>query len=621
MSSNQQLGTIKLDPPGPVVAGRRGTWRLIYTVGSRGISVGGGVRIAPPHQPYNSWEVGKVIATCSRPGANCEVKLDNVCPATYHWRQVAIIQVTVWGASLQEGDEIIVTIGERGGYVSGYFLRARAQKIAIPHTQFDVWVDVDGNGSYLLGSQDSEGFVRLEQVPRFDVIGGPADYFSAVVRQPAHPDGPSRIVICARDEYDNRSRSYRGTPTITPKDAAGTALFDDSAEGSVQVRVNDQIAPGQRITVYDAEQELIGTSNPVCPDLAAPYHIYFGDLHVMTGRGQPYESCGSDHPTSYRYARDVAGLDFAVVTMQPGSEEVWQQDLAVDAEFNQPQRFVTFPAVEFYFTTGHKNVYFSAPNPPLLRAQTPEELWQAIGDTECMVIPHHPNCHSESRPRTGWGPYDFTTINPRYERLIEVCQNRGSFEVDDVGGNVYLGGYGSSIQDALAQGYRLGFVGGSDSHVGLAGESRSALAGLDPEEIVIGGFTAVLAPELTREAIWEALQARRCYATMAAHILLSVKLDDHLMGSQLTTDQIGPQRALQIKVASHRQIEQVEIVRNNQVVACFAGEGLNFEEEWIDDKPLDQVERLGDPGTVFYYVRVTQRDRRMAWSSPIWIER
>ena len=273
-----------------------------------------------------------------------------------------------------------------------------------------------------------------------------------------------------------------------------------------------------------------------------------------------------------------------------------------------------------YFKTGHKNVYFPVPDPPLLKAGSAEELWEVIGDRECMVISHHPNCHSESVPRTGWGTYDFDSINPRYERLIEICQNRGSFEVDEIGGAVYLGGHGSSVQDALARGLRLGFVGGTDTHVGLAGEHRSALGGLDPEEVVMGGFTAILAEELTRESLWEALQARRCYATLASHILLSVKLNGHWMGAELTEAQVGPERTLDIKVAGARELTAVEIVRNNETVERFDCDGVLFEETWTDAEPLAQIPRLGDPKTVFYYVRVTQCDRRLAWSSPIWVE-
>jgi len=619
VSVPNDIGQLRIEPSDPVAAGSRGTWRLIYTVGAQSIAPGGGVKILPPHQGKTIWEVGKVTALASRPGVSCEVQTKNVYPQTFHWVRPLEVIVKVYGTRLERGDEIVVTIGEPGAYVSGFFRRSRVPEIAVPHAWFEVYVDIEGNGDYVVPPQGADGYQRMDKVPSVDIIGAEPDHFTAVVRQPARSGAASRMVICARDKYDNRAQDYRGQPRYDPVEAANPPDFSATAEGSVEVEVNGDTPSAQRITVYDPDEELIGTSNPVCPDFAQPYNIYFGDLHVMAGRGAPYGSLASDHPNSYRYARDVEGLDFAVATIGVSSQEMWEQDLAVDAQFNEPHRFVTFPAMEFYFATGHKNVYFPVADPPLLKAKTAAELFEAIGDTECMVIPHHPNCHSESRPDSGWGAYDFDSINPRYERLIEVCQNRGSFEVDRIGGVVYLGGHGSSVQDALARGLRLGFVGGTDTHVGLAGEHRSALGGLDPEEIVVGGFTAVLAEELTRESIYEALDARRCYATLASHILLSVKLNGHWMGSELTESEVGSQRSLEIKVAGARELESVEIVRNNQTVAQFDCAGVLFEESWTDSEPLADIPKLDDPSTVFYYVRVTQRDQRMAWSSPIWL--
>ncbi len=619
MSASSDLGNLRLEPSAPVVAGSRGTWRLIYTVGAGGIAPGGGVKILPPHQGKTIWEVGKVTAVASRPDVSCEVQTKNVYPQTFHWIQPPEIIVKAYGARLEAGDEIVVTMGEPGGYVSGFFRRSKVPEIAVPHVWFELYVDTEGNGDYVVPPQGADGYQRMDEVPSVDIIGAEPVHFTIVARQPARPDAPSCLVICARDEYDNRAQDYRGQPKYDPAGVATPPDFSAPAEGSVEVEVNGDMPSGQRITVYDPQQELIGTSNPVCPEFAEPYHIYFGDLHVVPGRGAPYSSSPSDYPTSYRYARDVEGLDFAVTTVGAPNQQVWEQDLAVDAQFNEPHRFVTFPATEFQLATGHKNVYFPVADPPLLKADTARQLFEAIGDTQCMVIAHNPNCYSESRPNSGWGACDFDTINPRYERLIEICQNRGSFEVDEGGGVVYLGGQGCSVQDALARGLRLGFVGGTGTHVGLAGEHRSALSGLDPEEIVVGGFTGVLAEELTRQSLWEALGARRCYATLASHILLSVKLNGHWMGSELTEAQVASKRKLDIKVAGARELESVEIVRNNQTVAQFDCDAVLFEQSWTDSEPLASVPKLGDPATVFYYVRVTQRDRRMAWSSPFWV--
>ncbi|MFO7947196.1 MAG: hypothetical protein R6V19_10295 [Armatimonadota bacterium] len=627
--ASEEMGSVRLEPSEPVVAGSRGTWRIIYTVGSRGIAPGGGVKVTPPNQGKTIWDVGHVYAYTTREGVACEVELEDCYPQTFHWRRVPTIYASTIGGALEEGEEIVVVIGERGGYVSGYERRAKAQTIAIPHTWWGVWVDTEGNGAYITGQgvgcgevKPGDGYQALQEVPQIDVIGGEADCFSSVVKQPVKDGAPCRITVCARDSYGNRSQDYTGTAETFPDINMDDPAFDEADDGSVELAVPEGLPEGQQITVVDRGRELVGTSNPVCPGFTEDYNIYFGDLHVMCGWDVPWQHMGSDPAHSYEYAREVEGLDFACVTMQPidGSEDAWREDLAIDEQYNRPHEFVTFPAIEFYFLTGHKNVYFPDPDPPLLHGDTPEELYESIGDTECLVNPHHPNCHSESVPVGGWSAYDIDSINPQYERLVEVCQNRGSFEVDETGGQVYLGENGSSVQDILASGLRMGFVGGTDTHMGLAGEHRSALGGLDPEEVVMGGFTAILAPELTREALYEALKQRRCYATLASHILLDVRLNGHLMGSELTEAEVPDDRELSINVAGMRELEFVEIVRNNETVAHFDCNGLMFEATWNDDQPLQEVPKLKDPDTVFYYVRVQQSDRRMAWSSPIWVE-
>ena len=54
--------------------------------------------------------------------------------------------------------------------------------------------------------------------------------------------------------------------------------------------------------------------------------------------------------------------------------------------------------------------------------------------------------------------------------LVEITNLYKNYET---GGEVTLGGYGSSIRDILALGHRLGFVGGTDSHRGRPGSRLS----------------------------------------------------------------------------------------------------------------------------------------------------
>jgi hypothetical protein len=83
-------------------------------------------------------------------------------------------------------------------------------------------------------------------------------------------------------------------------------------------------------------------------------------------------------------------------------------------------------------------------------------------------------------------------------------------------------------EDALRRGAVFGFSAGSDDHTarpGMSFASRGHFA-------TGGGLTAVLALERTREAIWDAIRARRTYATTGARLLLDVVANGrHPMGA------------------------------------------------------------------------------------------
>jgi hypothetical protein len=121
---------------------------------------------------------------------------------------------------------------------------------------------------------------------------------------------------------------------------------------------------------------------------------------------------------------------------------------------------------------------------------------------------------------------------------------------------------------------------------------------------------AVLAPALTREDIFDALWARRCYATTGEQILLDFTADDHVMGQEF---QVSAPIRVQARVTGTDRITLLEIIKSSRVLCAHRGAN--------DTETLDCVDaELPAPGEwSFYYVRVTQADGNMAWSSPIWI--
>ena len=83
-----------------------------------------------------------------------------------------------------------------------------------------------------------------------------------------------------------------------------------------------------------------------------------------------------------------------------------------------------------------------------------------------------------------------------------------------------------------------------------------------------------------------------------------------LMGSELPAGNVP-----QVKVAckGSNGIDHVRIVRNGRVVHTQPCHGeWEYEMEWED--------REYDPSLPSsYYVRVVQKDRESAWSSPVWV--
>ena len=199
---------------------------------------------------------------------------------------------------------------------------------------------------------------------------------------------------------------------------------------------------------------------------------------------------------------------------------------------------------------------------------------------------------------------DWTEFHGRFQRLAEVCSIWGNSEKDSA----------HSLQAGLAMGHRLGVVGGTDTHFSQPG--RPVDGPFD-----LGGITAILADRLERSALWDALYARHCYATTGERILLDFRVNGHLMGSEV---RLSGTRDVTGRVLGTTKLERVEVIRNNEVwqsIPVSDDERVTFEFE--DTERLEEIAlepQVPEHGRfVFYYLRVIQRDRHWAMSSPIWL--
>ncbi len=346
--------------------------------------------------------------------------------------------------------------------------------------------------------------------------------------------------------------------------------------------------------------------------------IYWGDIHRQTAW-----TCGEgtvdDH---FAVAKAYFGLDFAAVTdnarledprerLFPGerlrdhrhflggltahsiSQSQWLEVQAAVQRHTDPGRFVAFLGYEWCSARyGDHNVYYAADQGPLLLPDRLEELYAEYGHRQRLIVPHHPG-YARGRRGVNWNVHA-----PAHERLVEIhsTQHGSSEGLEPFTPRLYsrsMGGLepGSSVQDALQRGYKLGFTGGSDSH---ALKQKSGLVG-------------VYADELTRAALFNGMRQRCTIATTGPKFAGSFHLEGHGPGSLLALDYLP---AFTVEVPETGW-EEVQLIRNGQMAARWklgAPEPLVYQETASGLRPDN-----------YYYVRVLLADGEQAWISPIWV--
>lgn len=352
----------------------------------------------------------------------------------------------------------------------------------------------------------------------------------------------------------------------------------------------------------------------------AEYRVYWGDVHGHTklsdGQGSPEEY--------FRYARDVARLDFVIVTDHDFghgppwrlSQDDWLGVQSAAERFTVNGRFIAVAGYEWtsqpkywkqyvgaeaseglfdgpprYYN--HKNVYFPAPVNDIFRAKdadfcTPDQLAAAVRAAGGLIH----NCH----PTAGPDGCDQWAYAASYSRVIANTEMAG--DAGDYEGRRYETWTEQTVREYLNAGGRTGFVGGSDTHVGHPAPR-----------------TAVLARGLSRSAVFEALRSRRTYAVSHARVLLDFRIDGHYMGEEI---EVAGAPRLSIRVDGTDRVTEVALIRDGVVLRAFQPDRRRVRLEYVDHA-------FASAG--YYYVRVTQADMdrdgnpSRAWSSPIWVQK
>ena len=496
-----RMGRAEISPRGSFEAGSFQSLTLTYTAGFFGIDDTGSIKIvhrfaSDMGRPQFTDPAGPNYTTVEASnGALLDVQYDgkrNIRP----WDKTLFIRVV--RGFLREGDRIVVRFGDRRGGSPGI----RMQTFHEPTFEFRVLVDAWATYEY----------VELPEQPFVSIEAGPPVLYKAVLPTLRRRGEPFKLGFKGEDRWGNPSHkvgaTFRLEPSLPVAGLPATITMRPGEYAKVVDGLRCDDSGDLVIRVLDARGAVASTSNPLRIAAEAPLLPYWCDLH-----GQSEETIGTNSAAELiEFARDRAFLD--AMSHQGNDFQIttpfWEELNRLSALHDRDGEFVIFPGYEWSGNTGlggDRNVLFRHEGRQIHRshhalvedrgdvltdANTASDLFRALEGEDCVVFAHIGGRYADIE----------ISHDARLERSVEVHSDWGTFE--------WL------LEDAFRQGYRVGILANSDGHKGRHGASHpgASLFG------AYGGLSCLLARELTRDALLQALRARHHYATTGARLLL-----------------------------------------------------------------------------------------------------
>lgn len=566
-----RAGHATVSPSGSFEAGSFQEFILTYTAGYFGIDDTGCLKIV--HRFAS--DMGKpqftdpkapnyVTATASN-GAVLTLEYDgkrNVRP----WDKT--LSVRVVRGFLREGDQVTVRFGDRRGGSPGLRIQTFCE------STFEFKVLVDPWATYT--------FIELPRQPEIAIVAGPAVNYKLVAPTLCRTGEAFRLGFRGEDKWGNPSDQVEGSLVLTAtRSVSGMPGSIEAARGHVATRIEGLTCRDPGLLSFELKRQdgtLLCRSNLVKVVSSSEWLPFWADLH-----GQSEETIGTNSARDLmEFARDVAFLD--VMSHQGNDFQItpafWSELNRLTKEFNEDGKFIVFPGYEWSGNTGlggDRNVLFAQENRDIHRshhalvedlsdvatdALSATDLFEKLKDEDCVVFAHI------------GGRYADIAIahDVRIERSIEIHSDWGTFE--------WL------LDDALSQGFRVGILANSDGHKGRHGASHpgASLFG------AYGGLSCLLAGDLSRASILDALRNRRHYATTGSRLFMDVSVvvpegaqrfsDDPAMGGAVleTTDRLSMgniartssrEASVLVEVHSESPIDRLEIRNGTRTVRTF----------------------------------------------------
>lgn len=443
-----------------------------------------------------------------------------------------------------------------------------------------------------------------------------------------HPERPVAVKLAVLDDRGLPVASGTASVTVFLPDGNGgptSQSVEFFADQPAVCRIEGVCFPKPGFVRLEAEFEgRTVVSNPALVTTEDRPQILWGDPHIHTVLSDCHPERCRSRVLAYSAARYAYGFDFVAIADhvsggKRGTTGKWLDNLAMADLFNDPPNFSALLAYEASMPGGQggdNNVYLAEPRmkylEPGAEKWTVRELAEEL-DAGDFLVPHHTsraNKHGEIPPALYPGELRMPVIEIHSKWGCSEYRGHPDSLDDPHDGPAYA-------QDLLSYGYRLGFIGGTDTHTSL-----TFCQALEPEHIRHRpGLTAVRCAENQPGTIHNAIRSRNCYAACGERIFLDTDCDDLAMGQVKTAPRPGAPRRISVRCAAESAIETIEIVRNGTCVHSVSPNDWKAECEWTDVEPLEAValrDATDQNPFVYYYVRITTASGARAWSSPCW---
>jgi hypothetical protein len=401
----------------------------------------------------------------------------------------------------------------------------------------------------------TDQFIELPQAISFEV----------------EPDKPDKIVIIAPSEI---IKSKPFSFLVKAEDRWGNACFNFDGEVSL-VENSDFISLPKKIKLKSGKAmvltkmindfgqiqakfiNLVHTSNPILAKINDQnLKMFWADLH-----GQTEETVGTGTIEEYfNFAKDYSLLD---ITAHQGNDfqipkSFWNKINSLSKKMTKQEKFVVFPGFEWSGNSskgGDRNVLFLEEGNKIFRSS--HALVEDISDVKTDA----PDITDLFKKLKGTKHIVMAHVGGRYavmdhhdsesERLVEVHSVWGTFEW--------------ILFEALKKGYKVGVMANSDGHDGRVGSSYPGFSEFNN----YGGLTCVLAQNLTRNDIFNALRSRHCYGTTGNRMFIDEKVEINdavlIMGDELSLKK-SQKAIIKLRVCGTQPIDLIQVFDTDKCI-------------------------------------------------------